>query len=413
MLIVQKYGGSSVANAERVFNVAKRIMRTRMEGNDVVVVLSAQGKTTDGLIAKAKEINAKPSRREMDMLLSTGEQQSVALMAMAISAIGGRAVSLNAAQVGIETTNTYSNARFRHINTERIENELDEGSIVLVTGFQGVNAIGDTTTLGRGGSDTSAVALAAALNADMCEIYTDVEGVYTADPRVVPDAVKLDEISYDEMLELASLGAKVLHSRSVEVAKKYNVKLVVRSSMSEAEGTEVKEDVKMERMLVSGVAADKKVSRISIMGINDEPGKAFEVFSLMAKEKVSVDIILQSTGADGKQNISFTIGEDDLDIALKALEKNKERLTAREIVHDENTAKLSIVGAGMATNPGVAAMFFEAMYDAGVNIQMISTSEIKITVLIAKDDVDAAMVAVHDKFKMASVNMRKAADTEE
>ena len=413
MLIVQKYGGSSVANAERVFNVAKRIMRTRMEGNDVVVVLSAQGKTTDGLIAKAKEINAKPSRREMDMLLSTGEQQSVALMAMAISAIGGRAVSLNAAQVGIETTNTYSNARIRHINTERIENELDEGSIVLVTGFQGVNAIGDTTTLGRGGSDTSAVALAAALNADMCEIYTDVEGVYTADPRVVPDAVKLDEISYDEMLELASLGAKVLHSRSVEVAKKYNVKLVVRSSMSEAEGTEVKVDVKMERMLVSGVAADKKVSRISIMGINDEPGKAFEVFSLMAKEKVSVDIILQSTGADGKQNISFTIGEDDLDIALKALEKNKERLTAREIVHDENTAKLSIVGAGMATNPGVAAMFFEAMYDAGVNIQMISTSEIKITVLIAKDDVDAAMVAVHDKFKMASVNMRKAADTEE
>ncbi len=413
MLIVQKYGGSSVANAERVFNVAKRIMRTRMEGNDVVVVLSAQGKTTHGLIAKAKEINAKPSRREMDMLLSTGEQQSVALMAMAISAIGGRAVSLNAAQVGIETTNTYSNARIRHINTERIENELDEGSIVLVTGFQGVNAIGDTTTLGRGGSDTSAVALAAALNADICEIYTDVEGVYTADPRVVPDAVKLDEISYDEMLELASLGAKVLHSRSVEVAKKYNVKLVVRSSMSEAEGTEVKEDVKMERMLVSGVAADKKVSRISIMGINDEPGKAFEVFSLMAKEKVSVDIILQSTGADGKQNISFTIGEDDLDIALKALEKNKERLTAREIVHDENTAKLSIVGAGMATNPGVAAMFFEAMYDAGVNIQMISTSEIKITVLIAKDDVDAAMVAVHDKFKMASVNMRKAADTEE
>lgn len=407
MLIVQKYGGSSVADAEKVFNVAKRIMRTRMEGNDVVVVLSAQGKTTDGLIAKAKEINPKPSRREMDMLLSTGEQQSVALMAMAISAIGGRAVSLNASQVGIETTNTYSNARIRTINTERIENELDEGSIVLVTGFQGVNQIGDTTTLGRGGSDTSAVALAAALHADSCEIYTDVEGVYTADPRVVPDAVKLDEISYDEMLELASLGAKVLHSRSVEVAKKYNVKLVVRSSMSEAEGTEVKEDVKMERMLVSGVAADKKVSRISIMGINDEPGKAFEVFSLMAKEKVSVDIILQSTGQDGKQNISFTIGEDDLDIALKALEKNKERLTAKEILHDENTAKLSIVGAGMATNPGVAAMFFEAMYDAGVNIQMISTSEIKITVLIAKDDVDAAMVAVHDKFKMASVNMRK------
>ncbi|MBQ7104164.1 MAG: aspartate kinase [Anaerotignum sp.] len=407
MLIVQKYGGSSVADAERVLNVAKRIMRTRMEGHDVVVVLSAQGKTTDGLIAKAKEINHKPSRREMDMLLSTGEQQSVALMAMAISAIGGRAVSLNGVQVGIETTNTYSNARIRTINTERIENELEEGSIVLVTGFQGVNAIGDTTTLGRGGSDTSAVALAAALGADICEIYTDVEGVYTADPRVVPDAVKLDEISYDEMLELASLGAKVLHHRSVEVAKKYNVKLVVRSSMSEAEGTEVKEETKMERMLVSGVAADKKVSRISVMGVKDEPGKAFEIFSLMAKEKVSVDIILQSEGADGRQNISFTIGEDDLDIALKALEKNKARLTAQEILHDENTAKLSIVGAGMATNPGVAAMFFEAMYDANVNIQMISTSEIKITVLIDRDDVDVAMKAVHDKFKMASVNMRK------
>lgn len=407
MLIVQKYGGSSVADAERVFNVARRIMKTKAEGNQVVVVLSAQGKTTDGLIAKAKEINPKASRREMDMLLATGEQQSVALMAMAINALGGRAVSLNAVQVGIETTNTYSNARIRIIHTERIENELERSNVVLVTGFQGVNQLGDLTTLGRGGSDTSAVALAAALNADICEIYTDVEGVYTADPRVVPDAQKLDEISYDEMLELASLGAKVLHCRSVELAKKYNVKLVVRSSMTDAEGTEVKEDCKMERMLVSGVAADKNVSRISIMGIKDEPGKAFEVFSLMAKEKVSVDIILQSNGYDGRQNISFTIGRDDLELALKALEKHKERLTAQEIAHDDSVAKLSIVGAGMASNPGVAAMFFEAMYDAGVNIQMISTSEIKITVLIAKDDIDAAMVAVHDKFKNASVKMRK------
>ena len=407
MLIVQKYGGSSVADAERVFNVARRIMKTKAEGNQVVVVLSAQGKTTDGLIAKAKEINPRASRREMDMLLATGEQQSVALMAMAINALGGRAVSLNAVQVGIETTNTYSNARIRTIHTERIENELERSNVVLVTGFQGVNQLGDLTTLGRGGSDTSAVALAAALNADICEIYTDVEGVYTADPRVVPDAQKLDEISYDEMLELASLGAKVLHCRSVELAKKYNVKLVVRSSMTDAEGTEVKEDCKMERMLVSGVAADKNVSRISIMGIKDEPGKAFEIFSLMATEKVSVDIILQSNGYDGRQNISFTIGRDDLELALKALEKHKERLTAQEIVHDDSVAKLSIVGAGMASNPGVAAMFFEAMYDAGVNIQMISTSEIKITVLIAKDDIDAAMVAVHDKFKNASVKMRK------
>lgn len=407
MLVVQKYGGSSVADAERVFNVARRIMKTRDEGNDVVVVLSAQGKTTDGLIAKAKEINPKASRREMDMLLVTGEQQSVALMAMAINALGGRAVSLNAVQVGIETTNNYSNARIRKIHSERIENELERGNIVLVTGFQGVNMLGDMTTLGRGGSDTSAVALAAALNADICEIYTDVEGVYTADPRVVKDARKLDEISYDEMLELASLGAKVLHCRSVEVAKKYNVKLVVRSSLSDAEGTEVKEECKMERMLVSGVAADKNVSRISVLGVKDEPGKAFEIFDLMAKEKVSVDIILQSNGYDGRQDISFTIGQDDLDIAIKALEENKERLTAQEIVYDNSVAKLSIVGAGMASNPGVAAMFFEAMYDAGVNIQMISTSEIKITVLIAQKDIDEAMVAVHDKFKIASVNMRR------
>jgi aspartate kinase len=407
MLIVQKYGGSSVANAERVFNVAKRILKAKAEGNDVVVVLSAQGKTTDGLIAKAKEINPKANRREMDMLLVTGEQQSVALMAMAISALGGRAVSLNGVQVGIETTNNYSNARIRKIQTERIENELERGNVVLVTGFQGVNTLGDMTTLGRGGSDTSAVALAAALNADVCEIYTDVEGVYTADPRVVKDAQKLDEISYDEMLELASLGAKVLHCRSVEVAKKYNVKLSVLSSMTDAKGTQVKEECKMERMLISGVAADKNVSRISIIGVKDEPGKAFEVFSLMAKEKVSVDIILQSTGRDGRQDISFTIGKDDLDIALKALEDNKDRLTAEAIQHDDNVAKLSIVGAGMASNPGVAAMFFEAMYDAGVNIQMISTSEIKITVLISEEDIDTAMVAVHDKFKNASVNMRK------
>lgn len=407
MLVVQKYGGSSVANAERVMNVARRILKAKEEGHDVVVVLSAQGKTTDSLIAKAKEINPKPSRREMDMLLVTGEQQSVALMAMALNALGANAVSLNAAQVGIETTNNYSNARIRKIHTERIENELERGNIVLVTGFQGMNRLNDMTTLGRGGSDTSAVALAAALNADVCEIYTDVDGVYTADPRVVPDAQKLDEISYDEMLELASLGAKVLHARSVELAKKYNVRLMVLSSMTDATGTEVKEECKMERMLVSGVAADKNVSRISVMGIADQPGKAFEIFDLMAKEKVSVDIILQSTARDGRQDITFTIGRDDLDIAMKALEENKARLTATSIQHDESVAKLSIVGAGMASNPGVAAMFFEAMYDAGVNIQMISTSEIKITVLISEKDIDSATVAVHDKFKNISVSMRK------
>lgn len=406
MLIVQKYGGSSVANAERIQNVAKRILKAKESGNDVVVVLSAQGDTTDLLIEKAKELRQNPSRREMDMLLATGEQQSVALMAMAINSLGGRAVSLNGMQVGIETTNAFSNARIRSIHTERIETALDKGYIVIVTGFQGVTVSGDITTLGRGGSDTSAVALASSLNADVCEIYTDVEGVYTADPRVVKDAMKLDEISYDEMLELASLGAKVLHCRSVELAKKYNVKLMVLSSMVEASGTEVKEECNVERMLVSGVATDKNVSRISILGIKDEPGKAFEIFSLMAKEKVSVDIILQSNGADGRQNISFTIAQDDLDVALKALNTQKQRLTAQEIVHDENVAKLSIVGAGMVSNPGVAAMFFEAMYDAGVNIQMISTSEIKITVLIPKNDIDEAMIAVHDRFKKTAVKLR-------
>ena len=405
MLIVQKYGGSSVANPERVFNVAKRIMAAQAEGNDVVVVLSAQGKTTDGLIAKAKEINPKPSRREMDMLLATGEQQSVALMAMAIAHLGGKAISLNAAQVGITTTQNYSNARIRHINTERIMTELENGNIVLVTGFQGINQFGDLTTLGRGGSDTSAVALAAALVADICEIYTDVDGVFTADPRVVPGARKLDVISYDEMLELASLGAKVLHCRSVELAKKYNVKLIVRNSMSDDKGTEVKEECKMERMLVSGVATDKNVSRISLIGIENVPGKAFEIFRLMAKEKVSVDIILQDVGnAENKQNISFTIGEEDLDIALKALDKNRAHLGFERVEHDETVAKISIVGAGMATNPGIASMFFEALYDAGINIHMISTSEIKITVLVDENDVDEAARAVHDKFKLASVH---------
>ena len=398
MLIVQKYGGSSVANAERVFNVAKRIMRTRMEGNDVVVVLSAQGKTTDGLIAKAKEINAKPSRREMDMLLSTGEQQSVALMAMAISAIGGRAVSLNAAQVGIETTNTYSNARIRHINTERIENELDEGSIVLVTGFQGVNAIGDTTTLGRGGSDTSAVALAAALHADLCQIYTDVDGVYTADPRKVKNAKKLDEVSFDEMLELASLGAQVLHNRSVEMAKKYSVNMEVVSSLERKPGTKVKEVVKMEKMLIKGVAKDCDVARVAVIGLPDEPGIAFKIFSNLSRKKVNVDIIIQSIGRHNTKDISFTCPISQLPAAKEVLENDLEHLGAERVEVTEDVAKVSIVGAGMQSNPGVAATMFEALFEAGINIQMISTSEIKISVLIEKKDADKAVSAIHDAF---------------
>lgn len=401
LLIVQKFGGSSVANVERVFNVAKRIIETYKQGNDVVVVLSAQGDTTDELIAKAHEIDLHPSRREMDMLISTGEQISVALMAMAIQKLGYPAVSLNAFQVGMYTNTTHSNARLKKIHTERIEAELDRKNIVLVTGFQGINKFDDITTLGRSGSDTTAVALAAALKADKCEIYTDVDGVYTADPRVVKNARKLKEISYDEMLELASLGAKVLHNRSVEIAKKYNVELVVRSSLTNAEGTVVKEVCNMEKMLVSGVAGDKNVARISVIGVEDTPGKAFELFSLLAKHKISVDIILQSIGRDGTKDISFTVARDDLHDALKLINENKERLTAKDVVYSDKIAKVSIVGAGMATNPGVAAMMFEAMYNAGININMISTSEVKISVLIDEKYTEDAMNAIHEQFRLA------------
>ncbi|HQD49899.1 MAG TPA: aspartate kinase [Defluviitaleaceae bacterium] len=401
MLIVQKYGGSSLATVERVFDVANRIINTYKQGHKVVVVLSAQGKTTDQLIAKAHEIDPNPSKREMDMLISTGEQQSVALMAMAINKLGYPAVSLNAFQVGMHTNSTYSNARLKKIDTERIEAELDRKNIVLVTGFQGINKFDDITTLGRSGSDTTAVAIAAALNADKCEIYTDVDGVYTADPRIVKNARKLDEITYDEMLELAALGAKVLHHRSVEIAKKYNVELEVRSSFNDSEGTIVREVCNVEKMLVSGVAGDKNVARISVIGIPDTPGKAFELFSLLAKNKISVDIILQSIGRDGTKDISFTVARSDLHDALKIIKENLERLGAKDVVYKEDVAKVSIVGAGMATNPGIAAMMFEAMYNAGINISMISTSEVKISVLIDEKYTEEAMNAIHERFRLA------------
>ncbi len=407
MLIVKKFGGSSVANAEKIFNVAKRLGKSYDEGNEIVVVLSAQGDTTDELIAKAKEINSKPSRREMDMLLSTGEQQSVALMSMALEKLGYPAISLNAYQVGMYTTSTYSNARLKNINIDRVQSELERKNIVLITGFQGMNRFDDITTLGRGGSDTTAVALAAALKADRCEIYTDVDGIYTADPRVVKNARKLSEVTYDEMLELASLGARVLHNRSVELAKKYHVELVVRSSLNYEEGTVVKEVCHMEKMLVSGVATDKDVSRISVIGVSDEPGRAFSLFGLLAKHKINVDIILQSVGRSGTKDITFTVARDHLEEALELLEANKERLTIKEIVHDENVAKVSVVGAGMVSNPGVAAKMFEALYDAHINIQMISTSEIKISVLIEEDKAETAMNAIHDKFQLGNVNLRR------
>ena len=400
VLIVQKFGGSSVANAERVFNVAKRIAETYKKGNDVVVVLSAQGDTTDDLIAKAKEISINPAKREMDMLLSTGEQQSVALMAMALGELGYPCISLNAHQVGMTTTSKYGNARLKKVKSDRIRMELDRKNIVIVTGFQGMNRFDDITTLGRGGSDTTAVAIAAALHADQCEIYTDVEGVYTADPRVVPHARKLEEITYDEMLELASLGAKVLHNRSVELAKKYNVELVVRSSLTQAEGTVVKEVCKMERMLINGVAGDDEIARVSILGIGDTPGKAFDIFSTLAKKDINVDIILQSIGRDGKKDISFTVEASALADAKEVVSQNMERWRATSVDYNEELAKVSVVGAGMVANAGVASKMFEAMYDANINIHMISTSEIKISILIDKKEMRKAMNAIHDAFQL-------------
>ena len=401
MLVVKKFGGSSVADSEKIMNVAKRCLEDYEKGHDVVVVLSAMGKTTDKLIAQANEINPHPPKREMDMLLVTGEQISVSLMAMAFHALGVPAVSLNATQLPMVTTSAYGNAKLKRIETERIRHELEARKIVIVTGFQGINKYDDMTTLGRGGSDTTAVALAAVLHAEVCEIYPDVEGVYTADPRIVPNARKLQEVSYDEMLEFASLGAKVLHNRSVEMAKKYGVKMVVRSSMTRAEGTVVKEETKVERMLVSGVAADKNVARISVLGVKNVPGIAFKIFNLLAKNNINVDIIIQSIGREDTKDISFTVAKQDLQDAVELLERNQEVTTAQDIAPEEGVAKLSIIGAGMCSNPGVAAKMFEALYSANVNIKMIATSEIRITVLVAEEDVNRAMRTVHDAFDLA------------
>lgn len=398
MLIVKKFGGTSVANAERIMHVAQTIINSYKEGNSVVVVLSAQGDTTDDLIEKAAEIDPKAKGRELDMLLATGEQQSVALMAMAIKKLGYPAISLNAFQCPIFSSSTYGNAKIKDIKTDRINAELDKNNIVIITGFQGINRYDDVTTLGRGGSDTSAVALAAKLGADLCEIYTDVDGVYTADPRVVKNAKKLDTITYDEMLELATLGAKVLHNRSVELAKKYNVNLVVRSSMTDAEGTIVKEETGVEKMLVNGVAVDKDVARVALVGVKDEPGAAFRVFALLAKEKISVDLIIQSIGRNGSKDIAFTVAKGDMDATLKFLEDNKARIGYEDLSYTSDIAKVSIVGAGMATNPGVASKLFEATYDAGINVNMISTSDIKISILVKGSDADRAANAIHDKF---------------
>ncbi len=399
-LIVQKFGGSSVANADRIRNVARIITETREAGNSVVAILSAQGDTTDDLISKALEINPKASKREMDMLLSTGEQISCSLCAMAIEKMGYPVISLTGWQAGIHTNRAYSDARIKKIDTERIQTEIDRNnSIVIVTGFQGINKYDDVTTLGRGGSDTSAVAMAAALKADLCQIYTDVEGVYTADPRLVENAKKLDEITYDEMLELASLGAQVLHNRSVEMAKKYQVKLEVLSSFANKPGTQVKEVVKpMEKTHVVGVAKDKNVGRIALVELEDRPGIAYKVFSLLSKANINVDIILQSIGRDNTKDISFTVKRDDAEKAKEILEEHKSVIGFKRIDLSFNLAKISIVGAGMIDNPGVASQMFQALYEADINIRMISTSEIKVSVLLDESEAERAVQVIHQSF---------------
>lgn len=398
MLIVKKFGGTSVADKERIFNVARRCIEDYQKGNDVIVVLSAMGKYTDELIDMAKDINEIPPKREMDMLFTIGEQMSVALMAMAMNKLGVPAISLNAFQVAMHSTSVYGNARLKRIDSERIRHELEQRKIVIITGFQGINKYDDYTTLGRGGSDTTAVALAAAMNADACEIYTDVDGVYTADPRKVKNARKLEAVTYDEMLELATLGAGVLHNRSVELAKKFGVQLVVRSSLNTSEGTIVKEGAKMEKMLVSGVAGDTDTARIAIVGLRDEPGVAFKLFNSLAKHNINVDMILQSVGRKGTKDISFTTSEENADEAAKVISENFNDFESIDV--NKNVAKVSIVGAGMQTNAGVAAKMFEALYDENINIRMISTSEIRVTVLIDQANTERAMAAVHDKFSL-------------
>ena len=396
-LIVQKFGGSSVRDAERVMNVAQIVTDTYRAGNDVVVVVSAQGDTTDDLIEKAYEINAKPSKREMDMLMASGEQISIALLAMAIEKLGCPAVSLLGWQAGFNTSSAYGMARIKNVKADRLRSEIDRHNIVVVAGFQGINKYDDLTTLGRGGSDTSAVAIAAALRADRCQIFTDVEGVYTADPRKVDNAKKLQEITYDEMLELATLGAQVLNNRSVEMAKKYNVELEVLSSLKRVPGTIVKEVTKMEKMLIRGVTKDTDVARISVTQIPNTPGVAFKLFDVLAKHKINVDIILQSVGRDSTKDITFTVSKSNAEETVECV-KNLFDIDDANIICDTSVAKISIVGAGMESHPGTASKMFEALYERDINIDMIATSEIKISVLIDLEDADRAVSAIHKAF---------------
>ena len=398
-LIVQKFGGSSVADKDRVMNVASIVADTYKKGNDVIVVVSAQGDTTDDLIAKYKEIDENASNREKDMLLAAGEQISISLLAMALHKLGCPAISLLGWQAGFATSSSHTTARIKKVDTTRLKAEIAKKQIVVVAGFQGLNKYDDITTLGRGGSDTSAVAIAAAMHADLCQIYTDVEGVYTADPRKVPSAQKLEEISYDEMLELASLGAQVLNNRSVELAKKFGIELEVLSSLTHKPGTIVKEKPKMEKILISGVAKDTDIARISVTNIPNEPGFAFKMFSLLSAKNINVDIILQSIGRNNTKDITFTVAKDNGQKAVEILEQNYvNKYDGAQVLLDDSVAKVSIVGSGMESHPGVASDMFEALADAQINISMISTSEIKISVLIDADYADKAVRVLHDKF---------------
>ena len=401
-LIVQKFGGTSVADSQKILAAARKAIRARKEGNQVVMVVSAMGQNTDILIDLAKEITDSPPAREMDMLLSTGEQVSVALMAMAIHSLGHQAISMTGGQIGIMTDSTHTKARIRKISTERLRKALDEGKIVIAAGFQGIDESFNITTLGRGGSDTTAVALAAALHADSCEIYTDVDGVYTTDPRVVPEARRTARISYEEMLELASAGAGVMHNRSIEFAKKFGVPVHVRSSFSDNPGTMIVRDPEAPDMPVCGAAMAKNEALVTVLGVPDRPGAALHLFSKVADKNIAMDMIVQNEGAEGHADISFTVFRDDLPATLRAVDDAVKELGAEGYTCDENVSKISVVGLGMATQPGIAGTMFRALAEKGINIQMITTSEIKISVLVAREFAQEALRAVHEAFELQS-----------
>ncbi|MBL9080489.1 MAG: aspartate kinase [Planctomycetales bacterium] len=399
-LIVQKFGGSSVADTQKILAAARKAIRAQQEGNQVVTVVSAMGDSTDDLIDLAKQISDNPPAREMDMLLSTGEQVSVALMAMAVHALGSKAVSMTGAQMGIETSSVHGKARINTIRSDRLKKALDAGNIVIAAGFQGIDENFNITTLGRGGSDTTAVALAAVLGADACEIYTDVDGVYTTDPRLLPEARRVKQISYDEMLELASLGAGVMHSRSIEFGKKFDVPIHVRSSFTDIPGTMIVAQGEAPNQAVCGATLVKNEARITILGLPDVPGSSFSVFSKIAAKNVTVDMIVQNVAADGRADISFTVVRDELAATLKAVEEAVAELGAEGFTSDENVSKASVVGLGMASQTGVAQRMFRSLADAGINIQMITTSEIKISVLVDREQGPAALRTVHQAFEL-------------